>query len=183
MTALAHYGAYAEDTNGSWHDEGIYIFTQDPTSWTSLGQPNQWANTINQLGGHNATLTSSIPIPTNKLEIVNPCVPKGTCPNTAKAARAKVAHATTAHAKAAHAKAAHAKAAHAKAARAKAARAKAARAKAARAKAARAKAARAKAARAKAARAKAARAKAAKKHAKHHRHHRHRRRPSRARYL
>jgi len=81
MTALAHYGAYAEDTNGSWHDEGMSIFMQDPASWTNLGQPDQWANTINALGGHNGTLTSATPIPTNKLEIVDPCVTQGTCPN------------------------------------------------------------------------------------------------------
>jgi len=64
MTALARYGAYAEDTNGSWHHEGISFFVQDPTSWTSLGRPNRWVNVVNQLGGQNGTLTSSIPIPT-----------------------------------------------------------------------------------------------------------------------
>jgi hypothetical protein len=82
MTALAHYGAYAEDTNGSWHDEGIYIFTQDAASWTNLGQPNQWANTAAQLGGSNGTLSSSVPIPTSRLVVVAPCVPRGTCPGS-----------------------------------------------------------------------------------------------------
>jgi len=80
MTALAHYGAYAEDTNGSWHNEGIYIFTQDPTSWTSLGQANPWTTVINKLGGQNGTLSSNIPIPVSQLQVVNPCVPEGTCP-------------------------------------------------------------------------------------------------------
>jgi hypothetical protein len=81
MTALAHYGAYAEDTNGSWHDEGIYIFTQDPTSWTSLGKANPWTSVINSLGGQNGTLSSTIPIPTSKLQVVDPCVPQRACPN------------------------------------------------------------------------------------------------------
>ncbi len=80
MTALAHYGAYAEDTNGSYHDDSIHIFQQDPASWTSLGQPDQWASAIAQLGGKNATLSSSVPIPTSQLEVVDPCVPQGTCP-------------------------------------------------------------------------------------------------------
>jgi hypothetical protein len=92
MTALAHYGAYAEDTNGSSHDDSLYIFQQDPASWTNLGQPNKWASAIAQLGGKNGTLTSSVPIPTSKLEVVNPCVPKGTCPATpARVASARIA--------------------------------------------------------------------------------------------
>ena len=82
MTAIAHYGAYAEDTNGSYQDEGIYIFMQDPISWTSLGQSDQWASVIRQLGGANGTLSSSVPIPANQLEVVDPCVPQGTCPSS-----------------------------------------------------------------------------------------------------
>jgi len=81
MTALAHYGAYAEDTNGFWHHEGISFFVQDPTSWTSLAQPNQWVNVINRLGGQNGTLTSSIAIPTSRLQVIDPCVPHGLCPS------------------------------------------------------------------------------------------------------
>ncbi|MGA9856764.1 MAG: hypothetical protein WBQ18_02815 [Solirubrobacteraceae bacterium] len=80
MTAMAHYGVYAEDTEGNWHNEGIYIETQDPISWTSLGQPNAWDNTINSLGGQNGTITSNTPIPTNKLQVIDPCVQQGTCP-------------------------------------------------------------------------------------------------------
>jgi hypothetical protein len=87
MTALAHYGAYAEDTNGSWRDENIHIFTQDPASWTNLGQADQWASTINALGGHGDTLTSPIPIPTNKLQTIDPCIPQGTCPGWSRRTR------------------------------------------------------------------------------------------------
>ena len=81
MTALAHYGAYIEDTNGSSRDESMDILTQDPASWTDLGQPNQWASTISQLGGQNSTLTSTTPIPTSQLQLVDTCVTQGTCPN------------------------------------------------------------------------------------------------------
>jgi hypothetical protein len=92
MTALAHYGAYAEDTEGSWHNEGMYILTQDPTSWTSIGQPNAWTTTINTLGGHNNTLTSTTPIPTNKLQIIDPCVVQRTCPRGPVALAAHIVH-------------------------------------------------------------------------------------------
>jgi hypothetical protein len=81
MTALAHYGAYIEDTDGtSDHYEGMDIITQDPASWTSLGQPNQWAGVISQLGGSNGALTSSVPIPVSRLQLVSTCITQGTCP-------------------------------------------------------------------------------------------------------
>ncbi len=80
MTALAHYGAYIEDTNGSWRDEGMYILTQDSASWTDAGQPNQWASVISALGGSNSTLSSSVPIPVGDLRLVDTCVTLGTCP-------------------------------------------------------------------------------------------------------
>jgi len=79
MTALAHYGAYAEDTNGSWHDEGMHILTQDPISWTSLGQPDPWARVLRDLGGGSGGLTSHIPIPMSRLQVVAACVPRETC--------------------------------------------------------------------------------------------------------
>ena len=81
MTALATYGAYAEDTNGTWNSGEITIFSQDPISYTSIGQTDEWNAAVNQLGGHNGTLTSSVPIPVTDLTTVNPCVPEGTCPN------------------------------------------------------------------------------------------------------
>lgn len=82
MTALAHYGAYAEDTNGSSHDEHIYIFSQDSASWTKLGAPDQWSSAINTLsGGSSSTnLQSNVPIPTSALQVIDPCVPQKNCP-------------------------------------------------------------------------------------------------------
>jgi hypothetical protein len=71
MTALANYGAYIEDTDGSY-DGGIDIITQDSASWTDLGLPDQWA----ALGD----LSSSVPIPASELEVINACAPEGTCP-------------------------------------------------------------------------------------------------------
>jgi hypothetical protein len=80
MTALAHYGAYAEDTNGSWHDEGMAIFMQDAASFTNLGRGDAWASTITALGGRNGRLSSAVAIPASQLEVVDPCVTRGTCP-------------------------------------------------------------------------------------------------------
>jgi hypothetical protein len=81
MTALAHYGAYAEDTNGSWNNNTMGIVMQDPTSFTTIGQPNQWTKVISQYGGRNGALTSHVAIPVNRLQVIDPCVVRGTCPN------------------------------------------------------------------------------------------------------
>ena len=55
MTALSHYGAYIEDTDGSW-DSGVNVITQDSESWTDLGQPDQWAALAKQYGTANGML-------------------------------------------------------------------------------------------------------------------------------
>jgi hypothetical protein len=79
MTAMANYGAYVEDTQGSWDTGEIDIFQQDPASWTDLGVPDQWASTIKALGGTNGSLTSNVPIPMSKMVIVNACVAQKNC--------------------------------------------------------------------------------------------------------
>ena len=81
MTALAHYGAYAEDTNGSWHNKTMGIIMQDPASFTNIGQTNQWATTLTALGGQSDSISSSVPIPASRLQVVDPCVVQGTCPD------------------------------------------------------------------------------------------------------
>jgi hypothetical protein len=80
MTALAHYGAYIEDTDGSYNS-GIDIITQDPSSWTDLGASDEWASVLRQFGDSsaNGTLSSHVPIPVSDLQIVSACVPQGTC--------------------------------------------------------------------------------------------------------
>ena len=80
MTALSHYGAYIEDTDGSYNS-GIGIIVQDPASWTDLGAPDEWASTLQQFGDSSAggTLSSHVPIPVSDLQVVNACVPQGTC--------------------------------------------------------------------------------------------------------
>jgi hypothetical protein len=79
MTALAHYGAYVEDTDGSYNS-GIDIITQDPASWTDLGAPDEWASVLQQFGANpNGTLSSHVSIPVSDLQVVNACVPRGRC--------------------------------------------------------------------------------------------------------
>ena len=85
MTALAHYGAYIEDTDGSWNS-GIDLITQDSTSWTALGLPDQWAGLEQQYGDLGGALSSSVPIPVSQLQVVSACVPEGTCPASVAAA-------------------------------------------------------------------------------------------------
>jgi hypothetical protein len=78
MTALAHYGAYAEDTNGSAH-AGLSILMQDPTSWTSIGQRDQWSAAVAKFHGHDGWLSSRVPIRSSRLELVAPCVQRLSC--------------------------------------------------------------------------------------------------------
>jgi hypothetical protein len=80
MTALSHFGAYAEDTNGSaYRNETMQILTQDESSWTNLHERNQWAAVIHQFGGRDGMLASAVPIPVSRLEVVAPCAVRWTC--------------------------------------------------------------------------------------------------------
>lgn len=93
MTALADYGAYIEDTEGSWHNEGIYILEQGSASWTDVGQPDQWAAAAHAFGQTGDSLSSDVPIPASRLEMVSTCVTQGVCPNNGN----PVAQAASAH--------------------------------------------------------------------------------------
>jgi hypothetical protein len=81
MTALAHYGAYIEDTDGTYNS-GIDIISQDSGSWTDIGQTDQWAALAKQDGNANGQLSSNVPIPASELQVVSPCVAQGTCPSS-----------------------------------------------------------------------------------------------------
>jgi hypothetical protein len=81
MRALARYGAYIEDTNGSSKSPEMSVVTQSGASWTDLGLHDQWASVARHFGSSGTTLNSNVAIPVSALEVVNPCVPRGTCPN------------------------------------------------------------------------------------------------------
>jgi hypothetical protein len=95
MKTLSHYGAYVTDTHGG---KDISMFVQSCPSWTNLGTTDMLQSVMQTLGSPTGTyyytrscsglssgteadygLKSSIPIPINKLQIVDPCVPRGTC--------------------------------------------------------------------------------------------------------
>jgi hypothetical protein len=95
MKTLSHYGAYVTDTHGS---DDVSFFTQSCPSWTSLGATDMLQSVMQTLGTPSSTyyftrsctglaagaeadygLKSSIPIPVNKLQVLDPCVPRGTC--------------------------------------------------------------------------------------------------------
>jgi hypothetical protein len=90
MTALTRYGAYIEDTQGSWHNEGIYILTQASSSWTDLGQTDQWATAARVFGQRGDDLDSNVSIPTGRLELVDTCVPERTCADNGSPAKESV---------------------------------------------------------------------------------------------
>jgi hypothetical protein len=79
MTALAHYGAYIEDTDGTY-DAGVDVITQDSDSWTDLGETDQWAALATQYGDANGQLSSNAPIPVSDMQVVNACVALARCP-------------------------------------------------------------------------------------------------------
>ena len=84
MTALSHYGAYIEDTDGSWNS-GVNVITQDSESWTDLGQPDQWAALAKQYGNTDGMLSSDVPISASDFQVVDSCVARGTCPASIQA--------------------------------------------------------------------------------------------------
>jgi hypothetical protein len=84
MTALSHYGAYIEDTDGTYNS-GIDVITQDSESWTDLGQTDQWSTLAKQDGNANGQLSSNVPIQASQLQVVSACVAQGTCPGSVMA--------------------------------------------------------------------------------------------------
>jgi hypothetical protein len=81
MTAMAHYGAYIEDTDGGWNS-GMNILMQQSNSWTDVGQPDPWTALATQYGYTDGMLSSNVPIPVSQLQVVSACVSLARCPNS-----------------------------------------------------------------------------------------------------
>jgi hypothetical protein len=77
MQAMAHYGVYVVDTNGS-HETAMRIFAEDDLSFTSFGYPGQMNEFVRSAGGVNGMLTG-VHIDVSKLRVIAPCVPERTC--------------------------------------------------------------------------------------------------------
>jgi hypothetical protein len=86
MTAMATYGMYANDTNGSPDPTNIEFENQDDTQYTSLGMKPQMADLFQSLGaqsiGSGTWLLDGVQIPVSKLRVIDPCVVQGTCPSS-----------------------------------------------------------------------------------------------------
>lgn len=86
MTAMATYGMYANDTNGSPDPTNIEFENQDDTQYTSLGMKPQMADLFQSLGGQSigsgTWLLDGVQIPVSKLRVIDPCVVQGTCPSS-----------------------------------------------------------------------------------------------------
>ncbi len=86
MRAMATYGMYANDTNGSSDTTTLEVEKWDDISYTSLGQAPQMANLVKSLGGQSngsgGFIVDGVPIPVSKLRVIAPCVQHGTCPSS-----------------------------------------------------------------------------------------------------
>ena len=81
MTAMAHYGAYIEDTDGGWNS-GMNILMQQSNSWTDVGQPDPWTALAQQYGDTDGMLASNVAIPISQLQVVSACVALARCPDS-----------------------------------------------------------------------------------------------------
>jgi hypothetical protein len=76
MGAMAHYGMYVVDTNGSDSRE-MSLLNEDDQSFTSFGFPGQLSAFVRSAGGSDRLV--GVPIDVSKLRVIAPCVPRGTC--------------------------------------------------------------------------------------------------------
>jgi hypothetical protein len=86
MRAMATYGMYANDTNGTSDTSTLEVEKWDDISYTSVGQAPQMANLLKSLGGQSdgngGFAVDGVPIPVSKLRVIAPCVQQGTCPSS-----------------------------------------------------------------------------------------------------
>ncbi len=86
MTAMAHYGMYANDTNGPGDPDSFELEKEADVSYTSLGAQPPMADLLKSLPGSTYWAPSDIWIasgPTidfSRLRVIDPCVAQGTCP-------------------------------------------------------------------------------------------------------
>jgi len=76
MEAMAHYGMYVVDTNGSSNRE-MSLINEDDQSFTSFGYPGEMSSFVKSAGGTDKLV--GIPIDVSKLRVIAPCVPQGSC--------------------------------------------------------------------------------------------------------
>lgn len=77
MLAMARYGIYVVDTNGSLGDREMSLLVEDDQSFTSFGYPGQMSSFIESRTRANQLV--GVPIDTARLRVIAPCVPRRTC--------------------------------------------------------------------------------------------------------
>jgi hypothetical protein len=76
MKAMAHYGMYVVDTNGSSNRE-MSLVNEDDQSFTSFGYPGEMTGFVKSTGGTDKLV--GVPIDMSKLRVIAPCVPERSC--------------------------------------------------------------------------------------------------------
>jgi hypothetical protein len=84
MTAMAHYGAYINDTMGPSTPQTISFETESDVSYTSLGHKALMAGFIRRAGGtfssgDHSWMASAPKLPMDRLRVLAPCVAQSTC--------------------------------------------------------------------------------------------------------
>jgi hypothetical protein len=76
MTAMARYGVYVVDTNGS-DDPEMDLITESDQSYTSFGAQGALQSFVHATGSSGVAL--GVPIDVSRLRVIEPCVKQGTC--------------------------------------------------------------------------------------------------------
>lgn len=76
MTAMARYGVYVVDTNGS-NDPEMSLLEESDQSYTSFGAPGAMQGFVRSTGGFGAA--HGVPIDISRFRVIEPCVKQRTC--------------------------------------------------------------------------------------------------------
>ena len=76
MTAMAQYGIYVVDTNGS-HDPEMNLIAESDLSYTTFGAPGALQSFLSSIGSPGGA--HGVPIDVSRLRVIEPCVKQRTC--------------------------------------------------------------------------------------------------------
>jgi hypothetical protein len=76
MTAMARYGVYVVDTNGS-DDPNMDLLAESDLSYTNFGAPGAMQNFVRAAGGSGGV--TGVPLPLSRFRVLDPCVKRGGC--------------------------------------------------------------------------------------------------------
>jgi hypothetical protein len=76
MTAMARYGIYVVDTNGS-HDPEMNLIAESDLSYRNFGAPGALQSFLSSIGSPAGA--HGVPIDTSRLRVIEPCVKQRTC--------------------------------------------------------------------------------------------------------